>query len=185
MLEIVEDRANEIREVKIFSLSRLARKLETQVSNFARLKRAKVRLLSLTQSFADDPMGNMVRNIVAVFDEHFALETAKHVRRTMRQNAIDGFFNGGKVPSAMKAGPSRYAATSRRRSCSSTNPTPRSSDSSSSSRSAGKGKARWAPVRLPNGSTSVATASATRRRSTTRTSRASSGAATIRVTIST
>lgn len=98
MLDFVEDPANGIHEVKIFSLSRLARNLETQVRNFARLKRAKVRLHCLTQHFSDDPMGAMMRNIIASFDEYFALETAKHTRRTMRRNAEEGFFNGGAVP---------------------------------------------------------------------------------------
>ena len=98
MLDFVEDPANGISEIKIFSLSRLARNVETQVQNFARLKRAKVRLHCLTQHFSDDPMGAMMRNIIASFDEYFALETAKHTRRTMRRNAEEGFFNGGPVP---------------------------------------------------------------------------------------
>ncbi len=98
LLEFVEDPANGIREIKVVSLSRLARNMATQVQTFARLKRAKVRLLSLTQSFSDDPMGGMFRNLIASFDEYFALETAKHTRRTMRANAMAGFYNGGPVP---------------------------------------------------------------------------------------
>ncbi len=98
LLDFVEDPANNIHEVKIFSLSRLARSMETQVQTFARLKRAKVRLHSLTQNFSDDAMGGMLRNLIASFDEYFALETAKHTRRTMRRNAEEGFFNGGPVP---------------------------------------------------------------------------------------
>ncbi len=98
MLEFVENPANGVSEIKIFSLSRLGRNLETQVQTFARLKRAKVRLLSLTQSFTDDALGGMLRNLIASFDEYFALETGKHTRRTMRKNAEEGFFNGGVVP---------------------------------------------------------------------------------------
>jgi len=97
MLEFVEDPANGIREIKIVSLSRLARNMETQVQTFARLKRAKVRLHSMTQNFSDDAMGGMLRNLIASFDEYFALETGKHTRRTMRRNAEDGFFNGGPI----------------------------------------------------------------------------------------
>lgn len=98
MLDFVEDFANEISEIKIFSLSRLGRNMEAQVQTFARLKRAKVRLHSLTQSFSDDPLGGMLRNLIASFDEYFALETSKHTRRTMRKNAEEGFYNGGCVP---------------------------------------------------------------------------------------
>lgn len=98
MLAFVEDAANRVAEIKIVSLSRLARNLELQVRTFARLKRARVRLVSLTQSFSDDPSGNLMRNMLAMFDEHFALEAAKHTKRTMRANAVEGFFNGGPVP---------------------------------------------------------------------------------------
>ncbi len=98
MLEFVEDPANAIHEIKVVSLSRLARNMETQVQTFARLKRARVRLHSLTQSFSDDALGGMLRNLIASFDEYFALETGKHTRRTMRRNAEEGFFNGGPVP---------------------------------------------------------------------------------------
>ena len=98
MLEFVEDPANAIHEIKVVSLSRLARNMETQVQTFARLKRARVRLHSLTQTFSDDAMGGMLRNLIASFDEYFALETGKHTRRTMRRNAEEGFFNGGPVP---------------------------------------------------------------------------------------
>lgn len=98
MLAYVEDPANGIVEIKIWSLPRLARNLELQVKTFARLKRAKVKLLSLTQSFSDDPSGNLMGNMLAIFDEHFALESAKHTKRTMRGNAQEDFYNGGPVP---------------------------------------------------------------------------------------
>lgn len=98
MLAYVEESANQVAEIKIIALSRLARNLELQIRTFARLKRARVRLLSLTQSFSDDPSGNLMRNMLSMFDEHFALEAAKHTKRTMRANAVEGFFNGGPVP---------------------------------------------------------------------------------------
>src|SRR3546814_7342845 len=56
----------------------------TQLFSHRRLKRAGVELVSITQEFADDPAGNMMRNIVAIFDQHQSEETAKHTRRTMR-----------------------------------------------------------------------------------------------------
>jgi len=39
-----------------------------------------------------------MRKMLAMFDEHFAIEAARHTKRTMRANAMDGFFNGGPVP---------------------------------------------------------------------------------------
>lgn len=98
MLAFVEDPANRIVEVKVWSQSRLARSTETIIPTFARLRRAKVRLVSLTQSISDDPTGHLMRVVIAGFDEHFAAEAAKHTRRTMRANAAEGFFNGGRIP---------------------------------------------------------------------------------------
>lgn len=76
MLDFVEDPANAIHEIKIVSLSRLARNMETQVQTFARLKRARVCLHSLAQTFSDDPMGGMLRNLIASSDEYLALKRA-------------------------------------------------------------------------------------------------------------
>ena len=98
MLAFVEEPANRISEVKVWSQSRLARSTETIIPTFARLRRAKERLVSLTQSIADDPTGHLMRVVIAGFDEHFAAEAAKHTRRTMRANAAEGFFNGGPIP---------------------------------------------------------------------------------------
>src|SRR3546814_16751012 len=70
----------------------------TQLFSHRRLKRAGVEMVSITQEFADDPAGNMMRNIVAIFDQHQSEETAKHTRRTMRANAQAGFWNGARPP---------------------------------------------------------------------------------------
>src|SRR3546814_3833018 len=84
--------------VLVHSLSRFARDLMTQLFSHRRLKRAGVEMVSITQEFADDPAGNMMRNIVAIFDQHQSEETAEHTRRTMRANAQAGFWNGAKPP---------------------------------------------------------------------------------------
>src|SRR3546814_19330502 len=70
----------------------------TQLFSHRRLKRAGVEMVSITQEFADDPAGNMMRNIVAIFDQHQSEETAKHTRRPMRANAHAGFWTGAKPP---------------------------------------------------------------------------------------
>ncbi|BAV64477.1 recombinase family protein [Sphingobium cloacae] len=57
-----------------------------------------VRLVSITQEMGDDPMHNMMRQIMALFDEYQSKETAKHVLRAMRENARQGFWNGSLPP---------------------------------------------------------------------------------------
>ena len=43
-----------------------------------RLAKAGVRLVSITQELGDDPMSNMIRQIMALFDEYQSKENAKH-----------------------------------------------------------------------------------------------------------
>jgi site-specific DNA recombinase len=50
-----------------------------------RLAKAGVRLVSITQELGDDPMSNMIRQIMALFDEYQSKENAKHTLRAMKE----------------------------------------------------------------------------------------------------
>src|ERR1700742_2218899 len=63
-----------------------------------RLAKAGVRLVSITQELGDDPMSNMVRQIMTLFDEYQSKENAKHTLRAMKENARQGFWNGALPP---------------------------------------------------------------------------------------
>jgi site-specific DNA recombinase len=63
-----------------------------------RLAKAGVRLVSITQELGDDPMSNMIRQIMALFDEYQSKENAKHTLRAMKENARQGFWNGASPP---------------------------------------------------------------------------------------
>jgi site-specific DNA recombinase len=63
-----------------------------------RLTKAGVRLISITQELGDDPMSNMIRQIMALFDEYQSKENAKHTLRAMKENARQGFWNGALPP---------------------------------------------------------------------------------------
>src|SRR5229473_2519641 len=63
-----------------------------------RLAKAGVRLVSITQELGDDPMSNMIRQIMALFDEYQSKENAKHTPRAMKENARQGFWNGALPP---------------------------------------------------------------------------------------
>ncbi len=65
-----------------------------------RLAKAGVRLVSITQELGDDPMSNMIRQIMALFDEYQSKENAKHTLRAMKENARQGFWNGALPPTA-------------------------------------------------------------------------------------
>jgi site-specific DNA recombinase len=63
-----------------------------------RLAKNGVRLVSITQELDDDPMSNMIRQIMALFDEYQSKENAKHTLRAMKENARQGFWNGALPP---------------------------------------------------------------------------------------
>lgn len=63
-----------------------------------RLANNGVRLVSITQELGDDPMSNMIRQIMALFDEYQSKENAKHTLRAMKENARQGFWNGALPP---------------------------------------------------------------------------------------
>jgi len=57
-----------------------------------------IRVVSATQEVGDDSSGLLMRNVLSAFDEYSSLETAKHVSRSMLENARRGFWNGSKPP---------------------------------------------------------------------------------------
>jgi site-specific DNA recombinase len=63
-----------------------------------RLKKVGVVLVSMTQEVGDDPTSQLIRKVVVLFDEYSSQENAKHVRRSMRENAKQGFWNGSRPP---------------------------------------------------------------------------------------
>src|SRR5450631_2043324 len=63
-----------------------------------RLAKNGIRLVSITQELGDDPMSNMIRQIMALFDEYQSKENAKHTLRAMKENARQGFWNGALPP---------------------------------------------------------------------------------------
>lgn len=67
------------------------------------LEKNNVALISITQTVSDDPSGQMFRQLVAMFDEYQSRETAKHVLRSMKENARLGFWNGAPAPYGYKA----------------------------------------------------------------------------------
>lgn len=84
--------------VVVHSLFRFARDLALQAVSYKRLQEAGVDQVSITEAFGKGSSGNLVRAVVPAFNEHQSAETSKHTRRTMRANALEGYWNGGRVP---------------------------------------------------------------------------------------
>lgn len=84
--------------IVVFALSRFFRDAYELARNEKILKRAKVSLISITQPTGEDEAGQMIRGIVATFDEYQSRENGKNVRRSMTENAQQGYFNGSRPP---------------------------------------------------------------------------------------
>lgn len=52
----------------------------------------------VNQEAFDDHVGEQLRNLTMLFDEHFSRETSNHVKRALRKNAQQGFWCGGPAP---------------------------------------------------------------------------------------
>src|SRR6266487_3812392 len=84
--------------IVVHSFSRFFRD-QFQLEFYVRqLAKHSVRLVSITQELGDDPMSNMIRQIMALFDEYQSKENAKHTLRAMKENARQGFWNGALPP---------------------------------------------------------------------------------------
>lgn len=68
-----------------------------------RLQRHGVKVVSITQETGDDPMSQLVRKILALFDEYQSKENGKHTLRAMKENARQGFWNGSPPPYGYRA----------------------------------------------------------------------------------
>ncbi|WP_267389241.1 recombinase family protein [Sphingomonas sp. GC_Shp_3] len=89
--------------IYVYALSRFARRLLTQVTSEYKLEQAGVRLISLTEEFGDDANGRLMRSMIGVMNEKYALDASIFTRRDRRGNAQAGYFNGGPVPFGYQA----------------------------------------------------------------------------------
>src|ERR1700741_1040481 len=69
-----------------------------------KLAKHNVKVVSITQPVGDEsePVHAMMRKVIALFDEYQSRENAKHVIRSMKENARQGFWNGATVPLGYK-----------------------------------------------------------------------------------
>ena len=104
MIDRACDGSNSIDAVVVHSFSRFMR--DSFAFEFYARKLAKngVKLVSITQDVSDDdPAQAMMRKIIALFDEYQSRENAKHVLRSMKENARQGFWNGSTPPFGYQA----------------------------------------------------------------------------------
>jgi DNA invertase Pin-like site-specific DNA recombinase len=84
--------------VLVHSQSRFFRDTAGYVVSKQRLQKHGVSLVSITQDFGEGASADFAETIIAAADAFNSAETAKHVIRTMLENARQGFWNGSKPP---------------------------------------------------------------------------------------
>ena len=84
----------------VHSYSRFFREAFEQEFYLRKLAKHGVRVVSITQPVGDEnePVQAMMRKVIALFDEYQSKENAKHVIRSMKENARQGFWNGSMAP---------------------------------------------------------------------------------------
>jgi site-specific DNA recombinase len=86
--------------IVVHSYSRFFREAFEQEFYFRKLAKQSVKVISITQPVGDEsePVQTMMRKVIALFDEYQSKENAKHVIRSMKENARQGFWNGATAP---------------------------------------------------------------------------------------
>lgn len=84
--------------VVVHSFSRFFRDHFEMEFYVRKLAKNGIKLVSITQEIGDDPVHQMMRQIMALFDEYQSKENAKHVLRALKENARQGFWNGSLPP---------------------------------------------------------------------------------------
>jgi len=98
MIMLATDKSHPADIIMVHSLSRLFRNTEDAILYGRTLKRHGVKIHSLTQPVDESPVGQFFVIFMSCMDEWQITETSKHVKRTLRANAISGFFNGSTPP---------------------------------------------------------------------------------------
>jgi site-specific DNA recombinase len=100
MIERACDGEHAFDVIVVHSYSRFFREAFEQEFYLRKLSKHDVKLVSITQPVGDedDPVQGMMRKVIALFDEYQSKENAKHVIRSMKENARQGFWNGATCP---------------------------------------------------------------------------------------
>jgi len=104
MIERACDGERALDLIVVHSYSRFFREAFEQEFYFRKLAKHGVKVVSITQPVGDEtePVQAMMRKVIALFDEYQSKENAKHVIRSMKENARQGFWNGAICPLGYK-----------------------------------------------------------------------------------
>jgi len=98
MLGYVLDRGNGVEAILVLTTSRFFRDALGARIYKRKLKKAGVRVISITQEVSEDPTGTFIEGIFELQDQYESDINAFHTLRGMVENARRGYFNGSRPP---------------------------------------------------------------------------------------
>ena len=106
MIERACDGEHAFDYIVVHSYSRFFREAFEQEFYLRKLAKHSVKVVSITQPVGDEsePVQAMMRKVIALFDEYQSKENAKHVIRSMKENARQGFWNRSMAPLGYRIG---------------------------------------------------------------------------------
>jgi DNA invertase Pin-like site-specific DNA recombinase len=98
MLEHSEQSVRPFERIIVHSFSRFGRdEIESELT-IRQLNKRGIEVVGITQDIENSEVGNFIRRVIMLFDEQSSRETSKHVTRSLRENAKQGFWCGGPPP---------------------------------------------------------------------------------------
>lgn len=102
-LKMIEDsNKKQFEGVLVYQLDRFARNRYDSATYKAKLKKNGVRVFSARENINDDASGVLMESVLEGMAEYFSVELGQKVKRGMKINADNCYYNGGTVPLGYK-----------------------------------------------------------------------------------
>lgn len=102
-LRMIEDsNKKQFEGVLVYQLDRFARNRYDSATYKAKLKKNGVRVFSARENINDDASGVLMESVLEGMAEYFSVELGQKVKRGMKINADNCYYNGGTVPLGYK-----------------------------------------------------------------------------------
>jgi site-specific DNA recombinase len=82
----------------VWKLDRFSRNRYDSAIYKARLKKHNVKVISATENITNEPEGIMLEGLLESMAEYYSANLAKHIKRGLRESAINGTWTGGRAP---------------------------------------------------------------------------------------
>lgn len=99
---IADATSKQFQAIIVWKLDRFSRDRFDNAHYKAKLKKCGVRVISATEAISDAPEGIIMEGLLESLAEYYSANLSKHVKRGMRESAIQGKTTGGTTPLGYK-----------------------------------------------------------------------------------